>query len=45
MRAECLEFALATGEKLGIWGGMSERERRRMRRERARAGIEVSESA
>lgn len=34
VRAECLEYALEHGEKFGIWGGMSERERRRMRRER-----------
>jgi WhiB family redox-sensing transcriptional regulator len=26
---------LANGEKFGIWGGMSERERRRLRRARA----------
>jgi len=31
----CLEFALANSEKFGIWGGMSERERRRVRRQRA----------
>ena len=30
--SECLEFALTTGEKFGIWGGASERERRVMRR-------------
>jgi WhiB family redox-sensing transcriptional regulator len=34
VRPECLEFAITTGEKFGIWGGMSERERRRVRRER-----------
>lgn len=32
---ECLEFALNNGEKFGIWGGKSERERRRVRRQRA----------
>ena len=32
VRAECLEFALANGEKFGIWGGLSERERRRLKR-------------
>ena len=37
VRAECLEYALANGEKFGIWGGMSERERRRIRRPRAMA--------
>ena len=35
VRLECLEFALVNGEKFGIWGGMSERERRRIRRQRA----------
>ncbi|MDE0065565.1 MAG: WhiB family transcriptional regulator [Acidimicrobiaceae bacterium] len=34
---ECLEFALSNGEKFGIWGGKSERERRRVRRQRALA--------
>ena len=37
MRDDCLEYALANGEKFGIWGGMSERERRRVRRQRAAA--------
>ena len=35
VRVECLEYALAQGEKFGIWGGLSERERRRVRRQRA----------
>jgi len=35
VRDECLEYALENGEKFGIWGGMSERERRRLRRARA----------
>jgi WhiB family redox-sensing transcriptional regulator len=35
VREDCLEYALANGEKFGIWGGMSERERRRLRRQRA----------
>ena len=35
MREDCLEYALANGEKFGIWGGLSERERRRLRRARA----------
>jgi len=29
---ECLEYALAKQERFGIWGGYSERERRRMLR-------------
>ena len=32
--SECLEFALAHDERFGIWGGTSERERRRIGRER-----------
>jgi WhiB family redox-sensing transcriptional regulator len=32
VRAECLEYALANDERFGIWGGLSERERRRIRR-------------
>ena len=35
VREECLEYALTNSEKFGIWGGMSERERRRIRRARA----------
>ncbi len=35
VRDDCLEYALTNGEKFGIWGGMSERERRRIRRQRA----------
>jgi WhiB family redox-sensing transcriptional regulator len=35
VRDECLEFAIVSSEKFGIWGGLSERERRRIRRERA----------
>jgi WhiB family redox-sensing transcriptional regulator len=37
VRDDCLEYALAHGEKFGIWGGLSERERRRVRRQRALA--------
>lgn len=32
VRAECLEYALKRGERFGIWGGLSERERRRLQR-------------
>jgi WhiB family redox-sensing transcriptional regulator len=31
VRAACLDFALANDERFGIWGGLSERERRRLR--------------
>lgn len=37
VRGECLEYALVGNERFGIWGGMSERERRRLRRLRAAA--------
>lgn len=30
--AQCLEYALQNDERFGIWGGLSERERRRLRR-------------
>lgn len=32
VRGECLEYALANDERFGIWGGLSERERRRLKR-------------
>ncbi len=35
VRTECLEFAIVSSEKFGIWGGLSERERRKIRRQRA----------
>ena len=35
VRNECLEFAIVSSEKFGIWGGLSERERRKIRRQRA----------
>ena len=38
VRSECLDFALATNQDSGIWGGLSEEERRVIRRQRAAAG-------
>jgi len=32
VRSECLEYALEHDERFGIWGGLSERERRRVKR-------------
>lgn len=32
VRDDCLEYALAHDERFGIWGGLSERERRRLKR-------------
>ncbi|HUY29361.1 MAG TPA: WhiB family transcriptional regulator [Acidimicrobiales bacterium] len=44
VQQDCLEFAIANGEKFGIWGGMSERERRRVRRSRVlhERGVEAA---
>jgi WhiB family redox-sensing transcriptional regulator len=45
VRRECLDFALATGETEGIWGGTTPAERIRARRETARRqarGIRVA---
>ncbi|MEO6121590.1 MAG: WhiB family transcriptional regulator [Acidimicrobiales bacterium] len=44
VQQDCLEFAIANSEKFGIWGGMSERERRRVRRARA-VGVQGDEAA
>ncbi len=30
VRAECLDYALETGQRFGTWGGVSERQRRRL---------------
>ncbi len=35
VRMDCLEYALANDERFGIWGGLSERERRRLKKESA----------
>ncbi|WP_344753531.1 WhiB family transcriptional regulator [Leifsonella bigeumensis] len=35
VRAQCLAYALEHGERFGIWGGLSERERRTLRRDAA----------
>ncbi|MFW5469419.1 WhiB family transcriptional regulator [Knoellia sp. CPCC 206435] len=32
VRPECLEYALANDERFGIWGGLSERERRKLKK-------------
>jgi WhiB family redox-sensing transcriptional regulator len=34
VRAECLEYALDYDERFGIWGGLSERERRKLHKAR-----------
>jgi WhiB family redox-sensing transcriptional regulator len=32
VRTQCLQYALANDERFGIWGGLSERERRKLRK-------------
>ncbi|BFM24195.1 MULTISPECIES: WhiB family transcriptional regulator [Microbacterium] len=32
VKTECLEYALQNDERFGIWGGLSERERRKLKR-------------
>ncbi|RLP76005.1 WhiB family transcriptional regulator [Mycetocola tolaasinivorans] len=32
VRAQCLEYALSNDERFGIWGGLSERERRKLKK-------------
>lgn len=44
VREDCLEYALENSEKFGIWGGLSERERRRLRRARALARASAAET-
>ena len=39
VRIECLEWAIATGQDSGVWGGMSEEERRALRRARRRGEL------
>jgi WhiB family transcriptional regulator, redox-sensing transcriptional regulator len=38
VRAECLEYALENDERFGVYGGLSERERRRLKRGSPAAG-------
>lgn len=40
--AECLTWALETGQDAGVWGGMSEDERRALRRRPRRTGTAAS---
>lgn len=37
VQAACLEYALASREKAGVWGGATERDRRRIIRQRRRS--------
>ncbi|MFT8649590.1 MAG: WhiB family transcriptional regulator [Bifidobacterium psychraerophilum] len=39
VREQCLQWAVDHDERFGIWGGMSERERRRYKKERSRGQV------
>lgn len=36
VKKDCLEWSLKRGENMGVWGGESERERRKIKRARAK---------
>ncbi len=42
VQVECLEYALMTNQDAGIWGGLTEDERRQIRRERRRQAREAA---
>lgn len=42
VRAECLEYSLTCGQTFGVWGGVSERDRRVISRE---LGLDVEDAA
>lgn len=39
VRQPCLDFALAEGERFGIWGGLTSQERRTVAAKRRKAGL------
>ncbi len=45
VRMQCLEWALDNGERFGVWGGKSERERRKIARDRRTAATVTEVSA
>jgi WhiB family redox-sensing transcriptional regulator len=42
VREDCLEWAMATGQEAGVWGGLSEDERRALRRARRRRAVQLA---
>jgi WhiB family transcriptional regulator, redox-sensing transcriptional regulator len=42
VREDCLEWAMTTGQEAGVWGGLSEDERRALRRARRRRGVQLA---
>ncbi len=45
VRTACLDYALTQGERFGVWGGCSERERRRLQKARRQAEDQEQRSA
>lgn len=45
VQIDCLEFALMTNQDAGIWGGLTEDERRQIRRERRRQAREAAKKS
>jgi WhiB family redox-sensing transcriptional regulator len=41
VQAQCLNWALTSGQDAGVWGGLSETERRAVRQRDARTGAHV----
>jgi len=44
VKDECLEYALARDERFGIWGGLSERERRKLKKQQATLAVDGGEN-
>ena len=42
VREECLQWAIDAGQDHGVWGGMSEDERRAMKRRAARSRLRLN---
>jgi len=42
VREECLQWAIDAGQDHGVWGGMSEDERRAMKRRAARSRLRLA---
>lgn len=42
VRGDCLEYALTTNQDAGVWGGATEEERRKLRRQRRARGERAS---
>ena len=42
VREVCMDWAMATGQENGVWGGLSEDERRSLRRARRRRAAQLA---